>query len=194
MAKRIVQECDLTKQEYDPAETVTLVIKRSGKKQGRTYELSPEAASKLEQQLVSGNKLPTGWSFSGSKASVENPWHEADTPITRTLADLDNDDDALVAKKKREMKDEGVDTSEPREKVEGQATVLPVLETDDSQCLHMNKGHIQTTLKDGERYFYRTCRACRRRIPEKSKEDSRSFMTAKPPADTRVGKNPIVKE
>lgn len=182
MAKRVVQECDLTKQEYDPAETVTLVIKRSGKKAGRTYELSAEAAAILEQQLVAGPELPNNWSFGG-----------AVRPKARTVADLDtgpaeeagpDDDGQFVASKKREMKAEGVDL-DPREVEEGQATILPDI-APSGDCLHMNKGPVQTTLRDGERHFYRTCRECRGRIPEKQKMERESYLKAKAPADSRV--------
>ena len=31
MAKRVIQECDLTKQEYDPADTVIITIKKKDK-------------------------------------------------------------------------------------------------------------------------------------------------------------------
>lgn len=178
MAKRVVQECDLTKQEYDPAETVTLVIKRSGKKAGRTYELSAEAASRLEQQLVAGSKLPESWGFG-----------ETVRTRARTVADLETTpakeegDDAFVAGKKREMKEEGVDL-EPREREEGQATILPNI-APSSDCLHMNKGPIQTTLRDGDRHIYRTCKSCRGRIPERQKNDRESYLKTKAPADSR---------
>lgn len=182
MAKRVVQECDLTKQEYDPAETVTLVIKRSGKKAGRTYELSPEAAAKLEQQLVAGTELPANWGFG-----------ETVRTKARTVADLESEpakesgsdvDGKFVAQKKREMKEEGVDL-EPREVEEGQPTILPEI-APAGDCLHMNKGPVQTTLRDGERHFYRTCRECRGRIPEKQKMERESYLKAKAPADSRV--------
>lgn len=186
MARRVVQECDLTKQEYDPAETVTLVIKKSGKKTGRTYELSAEAASKLEQQLVSGNKLPTNWSFSGM-ADVKT------SNTVKTLADLDTDDDKFVAEKKRTMSDEGVDI-EPREKAEGQAEILPELAGDGSDCLHINKTGIQLTMKGGKRQFYRVCRDCRTRLPEKTKNERVAYLEAKAPADTREGQSPVAKE
>lgn len=187
MAKRVVQECDLTKQEYDPAETVTLIIKKNGKKTGRTYELSSDAAARLEQQLVSGNKLPEGWSFHGV-ATVRS---ESNESSRRTLADLDSDA-AFVAQKKKQLQDEGIDV-EPRQVEEGQATVLPELAADNSNCLHMNKGPIQTTMKNGERHIYRTCRACRGRVPEKMKDDRQSFLNAKPPSDSRVDYKPALR-
>lgn len=189
MARRIVQECDLTKQEYDPAETVTLVIKKSGKKTGRTYELSAAAAARLEQQLVSGNKLPEGWSFSGSnirhgRSDSENE----DGPTKRTLADLERGADAtFVATKKQEMVAEGVDIS-PREKSDDQPTILPEIEyVDGSGCMHINKGPIQTTMKNDKRHIYRTCRDCRKRISEKTVEEKAAFINAKASAGIREG-------
>jgi len=180
MAKRVVQECDLTKQEYDPAETVTLIIKKGGKKTGRTYELSQKAAEKLEQQLVSGNKLDSDWTF---KALEKDP-----TPLksdgAKTLADLD-DDSTFVAEKKQQMQEEGIDM-EPRVLEEDQQTILP-LNTGDRSCLHMNKGRVQTTLKNGKRHFYRICRECRGHISENKVEDREEYLNAKPPADVRVG-------
>lgn len=197
MARRVVQECDLTKQEYDPAETVTLVIKRSGKKQGRTYELSAAAAAILEQQLVAGNKLPDGWGFGGG--SRQAPASDGGQR-PRTLGDLDTDTEAdekqsdskFVAAKKREMQEEGVDT-EPREKSDDQETILPGIEGDGSGCLHLNKSPIQTTMVQGKRRIYRTCRDCRKRINEKTKNERTSFLGAKAPPDTREGHSPEAK-
>ena len=91
MAKRIIQECDLTKQEYDPDETVTLVFKKKGKTNGRTYELSSSAATKLEQQLVAGKEaaLEEGWGF--TKNNSRTPRSMEETPV-RTLGDLENEE------------------------------------------------------------------------------------------------------
>lgn len=202
MARRVVQECDLTKQEYDPAETVTLVIKKSGKKTGRTYELSAAAAARLEQQLVSGNKLPEGWDFVGG-ARQSHSESTSENPGRRTLADLDTDsqsgdtergDDAtFVTAKKREMVEEGVDT-EPRERSEDQATILPGIAVDGSGCMHINKSSIQTTMKNGKRHIYRTCRDCRKRISERTVEEKAAFLGAKAPTDTREGHSPVARK
>jgi hypothetical protein len=188
MARRIVQECDLTKQEYDPAETVTLIIKKNGKKQGRTYELSPEAAAKLEQQLVSGNKLPNEWGFGSGTRSSESVI-KADS-VPRKLADLDSDEQ-FVAEKKRSLAAEGVDIA-PREKTNDQPTILPEMAVDGSACMHLNKSPIQTTMHDGKRVIYRTCRDCRKRINEKTKDEKAAFFGAKAPPDTREGHSSIV--
>jgi len=192
MARRVVQECDLTKQEYDPADTVTLVIKKSGKKTGRTYELSAVAAAKLEQQLVSGNKLPEDWDFVGGARQSHS-----ENPGRRTFADLDDDspreDDAsFVTAKKREMIEEGVDT-DPREISEDQDIILPGMAVD-GKCLHINKSPINTTMKDGRRHIYRTCRDCRKRINEKTVEEKAAFLGAKAPTDTREGHSPVARK
>jgi|SRR5689334_9758344 len=172
MAKRVVQECDLTKLEYDPAETVTLVIKKNGKKAGRTYELSPAAAEKLEQQLVAGKPLSPEWTFGSSRAA---------TQPKRTIEEMD-ENDKLIAEKKRQLIAEG-GTLEPREKEEGQAG-LPGLDADGS-CMHINRGRVQTTLRGGERSFYRVCVDCSRRIPEKTKEQKSGYMNSTAPAGSR---------
>ncbi|MCI0559952.1 MAG: hypothetical protein MN733_15785, partial [Nitrososphaera sp.] len=123
MAKRVIQECDLTKQEYDPEETVTLVIKKKGKQSGRTYELSPSAAAKLEQQLVAGKEsiLPDDWQFGGTsrRASAET---SSDSRRRRTLGDLEaedeQDDTKFVAKKKAELREAGVIKPEEEQREE----------------------------------------------------------------------------
>jgi len=184
MARRVVQECDLTKQEYDPADTVTLVIKKSGKKTGRTYELSAAAAAKLEQQLVSGDLLPEGWDFVGGARQSHS-----ENPGQRTLADLDEDDASFVAAKKREM----IDTS-PREISEDQDIILPGMAVDGSKCLHINKSPISITMENGKRHIYRTCRDCRKRINEKTVEEKAAFLGAKAPADTREGHSPVARK
>jgi len=191
MAKRVVQECDLTKQEYDPAETVTLVIKKSGKKTGRTYELSAAAAAKLEQQLVSGNKLPEEWDFVGG--AVRQGGTSAPQPGKRTLADLDTDepdDAAFVAEKKRSLAAEGVD-AEPRETQEDDPSILGV---DTSGCMHPNRGPVAITMSQGKRLIYRMCRDCRKRIPEKTKDEKAAFLSAKPPPDTREGQSAVARK
>lgn len=181
MGKKSVVFCDLTKQEVeDDSALVTIVIKIPGKKQGRTYELSAEAAAKLERQLVAGNKLDTNWSFN---SSLRSPSGEEQSP--RTIGNLIDDDDQFISDKKREMRDEGIDLS-PREKEEDQSIMLPEIAVDGSDCLHMNKGPVQTTLRNGERHFYRVCRACRGRVAEKLRDDRKAFLAAKPPAGSRV--------
>jgi len=185
MAKRVVQECDLTKQEYDPEDTVTITFKKAGKAKGRSYDLSPEAAAKLEQQLVGGNELPATWGF-GSVAKVE---HTEVQRARTTLADLENDpldDTELIASKKAQFAELGgldKNREEPTSPV-----IAPSLgqSVANDKCLHMNKGPIQTTIRDKKRHAYRTCRECRKEVPVKSKSDNESYMNASLPSDVNM--------
>lgn len=195
MARRVVQECDLTKQEYDPSETVTLVIKRGGKK-SRTYELSSDAAAKIEQQLVSGKQLSNDWFFASVLPAVAR-----EGGPRRTLGDLEhetpNEDDKetdaqFIAGKKREMTEEGVDL-DSREKDDESESVIPDLRTS-GDCLHMNKGRIEFHVRAGERHYFRKCRECQSRVPEKQKGERASYMNAKAPRGTRAEHDPRVKE
>lgn len=171
MAKRVIQECDLTKQEYDPDETVKITIKRKNKGAGRVYELSPAAASKLEQQLVAGPEamLPNDWSFGYSKP-------DAKTEEPQTLADFD--DDQLVASKKSELREAGI-LREEEETTERTAV-------NDSGCTHMNKGRIMTTLQDNKRFVYRKCKNCNARVPEMTAEQRQQYMNGKVDPDVRI--------
>lgn len=187
MGKRVIIECDLTKQEYDPDGTVTLVLKRAGKKAGRTYELSPDAAAKLEQQLVAGPeaKLPVDWKFIGASVSESHPRARP----KRTLEDLENepeDDSSFVAAKKAELKEAGVIQETPREEpaeiVVSEALGAPK----GSKCPHLNKGRVQTTLKGGKRFAFRTCKECRAKIPMATVEEKEAFMNGKLDSDVRM--------
>ena len=92
MAKRIVQECDLTKTEIPEGdEIVTITIKRQGKKSGRSYELSSKAAAQLEQQLVAGKEaaLDENWSF---RNAITFERAKPNISIT-TFCDLDSIED-----------------------------------------------------------------------------------------------------
>jgi hypothetical protein len=181
MARRIVQECDLTKQEYDPEKTVTIVIKKNGKKTGRTYELSEEAATILEQQLVAGKKLEPGWGFGSSTSRRSERNEESFEP--KTLGDMD--DDKFVLEKKSEMEEQGIDPEERRAETESAISAATEL-GDGTNCLHMNKSRINAGMKDGKRFFYRICQECRTRIPAKPKEEHKNFLAAKAPSDSRV--------
>lgn len=185
MGKRVIIECDLTKQEYDPDGTVTLVFKRAGKKAGRTYELSPDAAAKLEQQLVAGPKLPSNWIFAGFAEPESAPRARP----KRTLEDLENepeDDSSFVAAKKAELKEAGVIQETPRE----EPTEIVVSEAlgapKGSKCSHLNKGRVQTTLKGGKRFAFRTCKECRAKIPMATVEEKEAFMNGKLDSDVRM--------
>lgn len=166
MAKRVIQECDLTKQEYDPDETVTIVIKKKGKSTGRTYELSPTAAAKLEQQLVAGKEAILGddWGFSSQS-------YDSNSKSTKkiTLADLEHEiqeEEQPQSQFQQESPDvEGSLDSYIEQKVEQKKQEL---------CTHLNKGRIQTTFKDGKRFVYRLCTGCHKRIEEKTASEKRA--------------------
>lgn len=180
MAKRTVQECDLTKLEYDPKDTVTIVIKKDGKK-GRSYDLSPEAAAKLEQQLTAGpqRKLDANWQFGASRTD----WEAVKTDGPKTLGEFD--DDSFVAEKKRELKDRG-ELGQEREEPEAPVLAPALGASEKSDCLHMNKGPIKTTLRNKKRYAYRNCRQCGKEVAEKSMEDTQAYMAGKLPPDVNI--------
>jgi len=174
MGKRVIQECDLTKLEYDPDETVKITITRNGKK-GRTYELSADAANKLEQQLVGGPKLSADWSFGTTTFS-----REVESNKPRTLGDLEADDASFVADKRAELKEAGVISDEQRQEPEEEILAEPLgAPKSTNGCRHLNKGRIQTTLKGGKRSIYRLCNDCRTRVPEMTAEERKSFMAGK---------------
>jgi len=185
MAKRVIQECDLTKQEYDPEETVIITIKKKGKAKGRSYDLSPDAAARLEQQLVAGNDaaLESYWSFSS---------HTKKATGRRTLEDLEEEepegDARVVAEKKRELREAGVLEDESPREVPTDGPVGKVLGVPKSKCptRHMNKGRIQTTMRDGRRYAYRVCPDCQTRIPEKTADDKLAYRNQKIPKGVNV--------
>jgi hypothetical protein len=171
MARRIVQECDLTKQEYDPDLTVTLTIKKGGKKSGRTYELSPEAAEKLEAQLIGSNKLGSGWFFACVVPAP--PLHEQIAEArglvsTNKMAEPEPEDEEWLKKKRASL------TEEERPGPE-------VVAQDAGDCTHMNKGPVVATMRGEERYAYRICKNCRKQIPEKRRNQKASYMGARAP-------------
>lgn len=179
MAKRVVQECDLTKQEYDPDETVVITFKHKGKTRGRAYDLSPAAAAKLEQQLVGGDKLGEDWGFY-AQASPERG--RAPRPA-RTVGDLNADSvsaERTIADKKAELREAGIIPAQATATVQ-EAEVSEVTEIvgGKKDCPHMNKGRIQTTLRDGKRFIFRLCTECRARIPEMSKASKDAFLEGK---------------
>jgi hypothetical protein len=198
MGKRVIQECDLTKQEYDPEETVTLVFKKKGKT-GRSYDLSPAAATKLEQQLVAGKEaiLPEDWQFGGSVSRRERTeTAEGGRRRGRTFEDVAGDDveddSRFVREKKAELREAGVihepeegqeqTREEPTESVIGEAVGAPKSK---DACPHLNKGRIQTTLRGGKRAVYRLCSDCRKRIPEMTTAAKDAFLNGKTDPDVR---------
>lgn len=177
MAKRVVQECDLTKQEYDPDETVTITFKQKNKARARSYDLSPEAAGKLEQQLVGGPKLTAEWGFYAAQPAASQG--RGPRPA-RTVGDLDrepNEAERTIAEKKAELREAGVIPAEENNKPqEAQVSEVTEIVGGKKDCLHMNKGRIQTTLRDGKRFIFRLCTECRARIPEMSKASRDAFI------------------
>jgi hypothetical protein len=196
MAKRVIQECDLTKREYDPDQTVTIVIKKQGKKTGRTYELSAEAAAKLEQQLVAGPEaqLPEDWGFVAATAPVATEGSPRPRP-KRTLGDLENEDvkeaedeafdEKAIAAKRASLKEAGVIAEEEEAPVVDEEHPAPppssVRKDAKGRCTHLNKGRVQVTVRKGKRVAYRKCTACRAEIPESSSDDKKSYMSGRTP-------------
>lgn len=183
MAKRVIQECDLTKQEYDPDQTVVLIIKKKGKKVGRTYELSPDAAAKLEQQLVAGIKLEKHWSFSNQPSfpvprSID-PIAVIGSSATTTIPTWDetqDNDSQWVEQKKAFLKEEGIiPESGPPEQA-----------SPPGACVHMNKGPVRTTMRNGEQYAYRLCKQCGKQIAEHKREDTKAYISQTPPPDVNL--------
>jgi len=171
MAKRQIIVCDLTKQETEEDSLVTIIIKIDGKK-SRSYDLSPEAAAKLEQQLVGGPKLTEEWGFYAAQPQAGRGPRPA-----RTVGDLDTDAvsaERTIADKKAELREAGVIPAD----AENTPQVSEVTEIvgGKKDCLHMNKGRIQTTLRDGKRFIFRLCTECRARIPEMSKASRDAFI------------------
>jgi len=184
MAKRTIQECDLTKQEYDPDETVTITIKKTGKGRGRSYDLSPDAAAKLEQQLVAGSDavLEDDWDFRSKPKPEPRARPERDEYIrNRDFGDDDEneDDSRFVAAKKAELKEEGIINTEPRE-------VVNSVFKGNGNCSHPNRGRVQMTMRGEERYAYTICKDCRAQLPYKKKSDQENYASAKLPADVRM--------
>lgn len=171
MAKRIIHECDLTKDEIKEDDTLfTLKISKKGTRANSTYELSSSAAEKLLAQLNGTEQLPNNWSFSGSKRQA-----------ARTLGDLETDesfiqsksDEQMIAEKRKQLTEAGVDTT-PQE--------VP----DDGNCRHINKTTIQTSLRNGSQYFYRRCKKCGREIPEMPADVRRGYTSEKPPTGVNI--------
>ena len=189
MAKRTIQECDLTKQEYDPDETVIITIKKKGKSKGRSYDLSPDAAAKLEMQLVAGSdaELDSNWTFSPASQEETYTYTEfGEKPVEKTRAELENityddidDDSRFVAAKKAELKEEGIINTEPRE-------VVNSVFKGNGNCSHPNRGRVQMTMRGEERYAYTICKDCRAQLPYKKKSDQENYASAKLPADVRM--------
>lgn len=138
MAKRTIQECDLTKQEFDPEKAVIITLKTKDKK-GRSYELCPDAAELLERALVSREAHTI---ISGTQAS------------TKTLGDtFDIDEnDRLVAEKEAGREAEPVTIGINPDSIE--------LTKKGGSCTHMNKTRPQVRTIDGKKGFWQQCKDC----------------------------------
>jgi RNA polymerase-binding transcription factor DksA len=166
--------CDLTKLEYDPEETVVITIKKKGKSKGRSYDLSPEAASKLEQQLVAGAEaqLTENWSFLRDAVTTS-----LEKTKGQTLEDLEDEESQFIAEKRASLREEGV-SEEERRQPNAPASKCPTR--------HMNKGRIQTTIRDGKRFAYRKCNDCNADIPEQTAEQRKNYMSGKAPQGVNI--------
>ena len=173
MAKRVIQECDLTKQEYDPDETVVITIKKKGKTKGRTYDLSPNAAAKLEQQLVAGSDAVLGddWAFFRASPQSVPSRLRGDTLIGSKADDGIEDDSSFVAAKKAKLREEGVIGDEARKDITG--PVSEAIGVIQGNCSHINKSGIQVS-EDHKKY--RTCNSCDKVILEHSPKDRQAYM------------------
>jgi hypothetical protein len=170
VGKKQIVFCDLTKQETEEDLLVTITIKLDGKKP-RSYDLSPEAAAKLEQQLVGGSKLSEEWGF---YAQALSPERSGRPRPARTVGDLDNGAERTIADKKAELREAGILPTQ--QEAESEVTEIIGGKKD---CPHMNKGRIQTTLRDGKRFIFRLCTECRARIPEMSKASRDAYLDGK---------------
>jgi hypothetical protein len=180
MAKRVIQECDLTKQEYDPDETVIITIKKKGKTKGRTYDLSPSAAAKLEQQLVAGSDAALGndWAFFKVPSSPTPPQLDNNTVFGDQANDGIEDDSDFVAAKKKELRQEGIIGSEEEERELATGPVSEAVGAVQSKCSHLNKSGIKVS---SDHKKYRTCNSCNKTILEHSSKDRQDYMNTKAP-------------
>lgn len=192
MAKRIVHECDLSKQEIGEDETLyTLKLAKKGTKSNMTYELSASAAEKLLAQLNGRKELAEGWDFVAPGTMAPRP----PGVRGRTLGDLEaspesQDDSSFVAEKKAALREAGVieaeDDVQKRELPTDTAVGRALGSDAGNGCRHINKSRIKTTLRDNERFIYRTCMECRKEIPEITSDARKEYMGGKAPKGVRI--------
>jgi len=181
MAKRIIHECDLTKREYDPEDTVKITITRKSKK-GRAYEISSDAAEMLEKQLVAGEELVEGWDFHGVE-QIYSPQEVSPAPRQETKFIAEEEDSelkAILEKKRRIQANDEEEHPKRAAKKEDWSDYQPKRRLGD--CMHMNKGGIQ--FKDDA--AYRVCKNCGAKVPEKKRTEQSEYMGAKPAAGTKL--------
>jgi len=186
MGKRIIHECDLTKQEFNPDEDqiFTLSIAKKGRKAPMKYELSASAAERLLAQLNGSKELDADWRFAREEPDA---MPEEGSTGPRTLGDLEyeqeesEDDSHFVASKKAELREAGIlegEREEPEESTIGKALGAAQV---NNGCAHLNKGPIQTTLKNKKRFIFRVCRECRQQIPEMTAAEREQYLRGKTP-------------
>lgn len=55
-----------------------------------------------------------------------------------------------------------------------------------SGCRHINRGRIQTTLRQGKRFIYRKCKDCQKDVPEKTTDQKKQYMSGDVPKDINI--------
>lgn len=179
MASRTIQECDLSKTEYDPDSTVTIVFKRKGKR-GRQYDLSAESAEALEQAFVGteAHKVVPVQRMSGHQQDTSSE-SRPDTENKQTVGDFDIDnDDALIVEKERERKEFNATLKNaPAEVVAYQAAVTK----EQDRCVHANKTPKRPKTVGKKRGFYQECKDCGKIIKARSMKSQRAYLAAQAP-------------
>lgn len=189
MGKRTIQECDLCKQEYDPDDTYNLTFKPPGKKAGNKYDLCPQCAEKLQQQLVASSEaVLENWVFGSPSMKIlsKDEMREMDAPLppepdaaSRRVELADGDDDQFVLGKKREIEAREAETQEQtrNSKVPGF-----VEKPAGNKCPHYNKSPIMAgQTSDGSKTFFQKCRDCGKKLTPPSAQDRHTVATSKPP-------------
>lgn len=180
MAKRTIHECDLTKQEFDPDQekVFTISVAKKGQKGPMKYEICAAAAEKLLAQLNSSEQLDENWSFSSKPKQVSRGRSTTFEDLEQDTEDDSQDDTKFVARKRAELVEAGIVETEPRK--------AKAKTKDGVRCTHLNKGRIETTLKNKKRFAFRACRECGEKIEEQTASDRKSYMGGKPPAGVKL--------
>lgn len=189
MGKRVIHECDLTKQEIDEEDTLfTLKLAKKGTRSNMTYELSGSAAEKLLAQLNGRKELSEGWQFVSPGDMQPKP--PGVRSVRRTLEDLE-DDSSFVAEKKASLKEQGVLNDEAPEERQQDGPVAKAMGAKKGDCRHINKGRIQTTMRNGKRFIYRKCTKCHQDIPEMTSEARQQYMGGEAPQGVNIRDLPL---
>ena len=148
MGKRQLVYCDLCKVETDDLHLLSL--KKSGKKNTNKFEVCEDCTDKLQKQLVAGENAQE-WSFATVRVVAE-------TKPEIIYTDTEDDENNM-----RRLKDQ------ERLETLSSMDIDPVeMETppDSGDCVHMNKGRVNLTMRNGKKFAYRICKQCRQQIPE----------------------------